>query len=157
MTDKDSSWLIEHRKGTRKDARQALLLNAVLFPIFFSIGLFILWRVHDRRFAGFWFGILVVVTLIQLVIARMNWKADAEFVCRLSAQWLECQCPVKGLGESFRVAVSEIEGLEESSGDSPSWYVWAKDGRRYWLTSNYGNPAFRIVQKLRDLRPELRD
>lgn len=160
MTDGKSDWLIEHRRTTRDNAKWILINLAFIVPTFAVVPYFILMGSPEDSFrfsfACCWYEILAVVTPLLSYVAWLDWKADGEFVCRLSAEWLECQCPVKECGESYRLPVSEIDGLEsEDSGDK--WHVLDKAGRRYRLNPNYGNPVLTFVQKLRELRPELRD
>ena len=91
--------------------------------------------------------------------AIANIVANKEFRCKLTADTLDCYCPVKGVGETFTVKLSDITKLEkevwEDSQDSYRWYIWEGNGDRHWLTSNYGNPCERIIDRIQKLNPKV--
>jgi hypothetical protein len=80
-----------------------------------------------------------------------------EFVCRISKEILECFGGAPGSGKTFSLAVSDIEALENKSGENRTdWYIFDKSGSKYWLTTNYNNPAKRFIEVLMELNPNIK-
>jgi len=134
-----------------------IALTCIGLAIFQSYFFPSLWR-QDRLFLVVFCLILAVVGTLGLVYGVKNLVAADTFVCRLSRDILECDCPVSGCGETFAVPISEIETIEkETWSESHRWYIHDKSGHRYWLTSNYDNPADRFVEGVKELNPSVAD
>lgn len=136
--------MFEHRQSApvlynRYVAGGNALLGLAALMLLIAVAL---WQVSPwLTVAGF-----VVVIIGGFVRTLRLLAADSqspdEFVCRIDHELIECICPDEREGESFQLRLIEIVRLERMPGDgSHGWYVFDVYGRRYWLTSHYGNPA----------------
>jgi len=101
-------------------------------------------------------AIVLVVFSIFLYYAVVNIRANKTFICELDDDEIRCVCPVKACGESFTLRLGDVTTVERhEEGDSHRWYLHDTTGRRYWLTSNYGNPVDEFVALLRTLNHDI--
>lgn len=108
-------------------------------------------------------GVVVAVLAVEsfFVVVGLSyalWRIlhPQRFVCRLDGEYIECVCPVKACGDTFRLAVAEIAKIEHAHwGETHRWYLWDRGGGCYWLTANYGNPAGKFIEALLRLRSDI--
>lgn len=114
------------------------------------------------EFSGLPATICLVLFIVNLIgFGYVTWATGrnrADFVCELTETGISCTNPVRFMGDSFSIRICEIDEIQEDSGaeGSLTYRLKTKDGNSYWLTSNFGNPAGRIVDELRKLRPDAR-
>jgi hypothetical protein len=84
-------------------------------------------------------------------------KRREDFFCTLYEKYIECHVPVSGMGDSFQIALDDIAEihLDNSGEDQAKIYLHTQDGRSLWLTSNFGNPARKLLRRIRQMRPEI--
>jgi hypothetical protein len=80
-----------------------------------------------------------------------------DFVCELTETTISCINSVPHMGQTFEIPIDEIVEIhkERFSEGRPSYRLKTKDGKLYWLTTNFGNPARSFVNELQQLRPEI--
>ena len=146
--------VLEHRRGTRQAGILALLgvgataVGFIAFQVFFFPSL---WN-DDHLFFILFYAILSVVVTGVASIAIADIVKAGEFVCEMDDDIIECISPLEGCGDSFRIPIADIAKVEKVTGqDSHRWYIWDNAGRRYWLTSNYGNPADKFIRAIQEL------
>jgi hypothetical protein len=61
------------------------------------------------------------------------------------------------MGATFDLPLSQVREIRKESGsEGPSKYVLVTvDGKEFWLTSNFGNPAARFARELRRICPDV--
>ncbi len=144
---------LEHRRSTAREGVRLLVglgasvvglgvLQVFLFPS--------IWE-ESPRFVVAFFAIEALVTVVVLTFALLNVMQGEEFVCRIDESCIQCFCPVSVCGQTFKIHIADVVKVErEEWSDSHRWYLWDKAGRKYWLTSNYGNPADQIIELVRE-------
>ena len=151
---------LKHSKSTLAEGVSALLwLGLILiglgcFQVFFFP---IVWP-KDPWFVIL-FGIIeALVALAVVLYATINIRKNQTFVCLIDEEQIECVSPIDDGGHSFRLPLAQIQRLEPSGEESPnSWCLYDHDGNRYWLTSDYNNPAEKFVREIRRIRPDLQE
>jgi hypothetical protein len=145
--------LLEYRRTTREQAAIDFgkLGGMISGGIAFLLGAIFLFHVESRYI---WIGVgvfaLVCLAILGLVIAYR--RANGTFVCRLDETSLHCVSPMRHFGQTFDIAIADIARVEVSSmDDSALWYVVHRDGRRFWLSGNFGNPAHEFAAKVCEL------
>ena len=73
-----------------------------------------------------------------------------DFVCRIDDSRLLCICPEPSGGDSFDIAIADIDVIEVDDGVVT---IRLQDGSKHWLTSNYGNPANEFITSILDSNP----
>lgn len=114
---------------------------------------------NDPWFFRIFYLILAIVSAVAGFYVFINFRVRGEFVCTLDDEHLECISPVPLCGQSFRVAICDIVKVEKKpSGDSShTWYLYNREGRRFWLTENYGNPAGAFVALIKERNPAIEE
>ena len=106
----------------------------------------------DHLFLVVYYAILSIVVAGVASIAIANIVKAEEFVCEMDDDIIECISPLDWCGESFRIPIADIAKVVKVTGeDSYRWFIWDKAGCRYWLTSNYGNPADKFIRAIQEL------
>jgi hypothetical protein len=146
--------IVEHRRSTRHQGIYELVLLVVMLVVFgFIHQWFFAHWVWDRGFFLF-IGVMALLGAVLGVHAVWEILQNGEFVCRLDSETFECSVPSRFSGETFRIRVGDIARIEKKTGgEMAAWYLWDKEGRRYWLTGNYGNPIAKFVAAIRKLNP----
>ena len=158
----DETILVLHQRSLRNDALETGLCAIVLtgFLILVSVG----WMLADLPFTreGVFMlslGVLFVCALLYFTVK--NFRAGGHFRCMLTTERLVCECPLKSAGKSFALAIGEIEYIEEHSipgSDSDSTcYLRNRNGDKFWLTRNYGNPTAKILDRLEVINPKIQN
>jgi hypothetical protein len=75
-----------------------------------------------------------------------------DFLCAIDRGRIRCECPSESTGSSFDLAIAELACIEIND-DRVT--LLTKTGEKYWLTSNYGNPAGRFVRALVKVNPDV--
>lgn len=144
----------EHRRSTRRQGVYELLsLAAVVIVLAVVYRLFLHPRVWGFSFYGF---IAVMGTLALALAVHAVWEIvrNGEFTCRIDDEIIECVSPNQASGNSFRLQIADIAKIEKTTQcDSAWWYLWDKDGNRYWLTSNFGNPVHKFLNAIEEINP----
>lgn len=145
---------LEHRRSTGSEALRMLFRITAVVAGFAVMQLFLfpyVWR-ENPWFVVAFVVVEFVVVVCGLMYVRANILVGREFICRMDNTYIECRSPVESCGQSFRVAVADIVRIERK-GDSESrrWYIHDKAGRRYDLTTNYGNPADEFIRRIREV------
>ncbi len=155
----------EHVRKTSAQGYRELAWVILLLPAFVVLD----WFVFPRLWASADYFALDMLTIIETTLfvvlaylSLLNLTASGTFSCRIDEERLTCTCPVPGTGDTFSVLLKDIttiELAEESIGDHRHryWYVWDRSGRRYWLTTNYGNPVDLFIDVVRDIVPNVRE
>ncbi len=123
------------------------------------IGPFLYWLASLAEFqdAAFWVLITLFVGNLGFGLYEL-WaviRQPQDFECELTDSTIRCVCPVPRMGSTFDIPLDELVAIEVTSDDSPRIHLLTRNGSRYWLTSNFGNPARRFVTHLRSLRPQV--
>ncbi len=149
---------LKHSKSTLAEGISLLLWLGLTVIVVGCFQIFMypaMWP-ENRLFA---MGFLVAEALIGLLVA---WAAMAKirrnetFVCILDEELIECVCPLKTRGDSFRLKLKDLVRIEQAEdNDSHRWYLHDQQGHRYWLTHAYRNPADRFVDRIRKLVPDV--
>ena len=150
--------MIEHQRRTRTEGCRGLLaiLAIAAVAIVFQFCVFAeVW--HEQ-----WFSLILFYSIFVFSVSfagqgvLKNFLANDEFRCCLTEEELDCYCPIRRYGETFKVQLSEIAKLEkETDAEGHRWYVWDTYGKRYWLTPLYGNPCERIIRRIKEFRPDV--
>lgn len=146
--------LLHHHRSWKRDIGYSLLKLAICMLV--ACGLLFVFAGH------FWPTVLIWVILVFNVV-MFAWKiaglarSREDFSCTLNDQHLECHVPTRSEGDSFRIALDDIAEIHRDSSDegSPRIRLHTQDGRALWLTSNFGNPAKRILRLIREMRPDI--
>jgi hypothetical protein len=149
---------IVHRRSTVTEGRWTLITLGLTAAGFFVLQWFLfprIWR-QDRLFVVEFCAVEAIVAALALYYAAINLRAGDIFECRLDERAISCHRPVRHTSESFSIALSDIVKVEkENWSESHRWHLWDRDGRRCWLTSNYGNPHDEIVAAILARYPAL--
>lgn len=122
----------------------------------FQIFLFRTMWTENLPFALGFLGAEVAVGLLVLYVAITKIRRNETFVCLLDDELIECVCPVKERGDSFRLRLDDVVRIEQQKeGERQRWYLHDLDGNRYWLTDAYRNPVKKFVRQIRELKPNL--
>jgi hypothetical protein len=140
--------VLEHRRSTREQA--ALDLGSWGGVVAGGIAALILMILFHIEPVWIWIvvGMFALVSLVVLWTVVVNRRANSEFFCLLDETRLHCHSPV--LGPSFEIALADIERVESDTFE-PEYHLVHRDGRRFLLTGNYGNPAGEFAQKICEL------
>lgn len=147
--------LISHRKSSRRTLVGSVVSIVAMGPFLATVAYFF-------EFSGIPAAICVALFIFNLIgFGYVIWataRNPAGFVCELTETDISCKNPVRFMGDSFSIPISEIDEIHvDSAGEGhPKYRLTTKDGKNYWLTCNFGNPAGRILDELRKLRPDAR-
>ncbi len=98
----------------------------------------------------------IAVGLLVLFAAMAKIRHNETFVCLLDDEFVECVCPVPERGDSFRLRLDDLVGIERRpDGSSHRWYLHDRQGRHYWLTDAYRNPADEFARQILQFRPSI--
>jgi len=147
----------EHRRTTRRQGIYERLSLAAFFVV-----VVLVYRLFfnnpwawERGFQQF----IIVVGLLGVAIAgHAVWQiaSNREFVCRIDGEIIECIAPDRFSGNNFRLRIADIVKIEKSTRlESYWWYLRDKDGNRYWLTSNFGNPIHKFLNAIEEINPAI--
>jgi len=148
--------LIEHRRSTRHQGVTQLSLLAVLLLILGAVAWLFgpaFWRFNAKGIVA-WCAITIALAVATVVIPSIvGIVRNREFVCRLTSESLECQCPGWGNGQTCNVRVADIVKIQYkgSRDDNMGREIFDRAGNVYWLTRNFGNPVRTIVTTLCEL------
>lgn len=123
------------------------------FQIFFFPAL---WAA-ERWFVVVLLAIEALLGAVALYYPLANIRRNETFVCLLEDGIFQCVCPLPRFGQSFKIRVAEICRIEKEveSEESCRWYLVDAEGRRYWLTSHYHNPAEKFVEAIKEINPHV--
>ena len=127
-----------------------------------AMGPFLFALAYFFEFRGVPVAICLALFIFNLIaFGHVIWKTarnPVDFVCELTDAEISCKNPVSHMGDSFSIAICEIDEIREESNSEggPTYRLKTRDGKHYWLTSNFGNPVGRLIDELRKLRPEVR-
>ena len=79
---------------------------------------------------------------------KLRWKTGCLPAFRKSTPQLP------SLGDSFDLALDELAAIRHDS-VGEKYLLVTRDGKEFWLTSNFGNRLWRFVEAIRQLRPEV--
>ncbi len=82
------------------------------------------------------------------------WRQDKDFICEIDSEKIRCVCPSASMGDTFEIAIKELQAIIVDS-DRPKIELVDSQQIHYWLTFNFGNPAWRFVHRIRQLRPDI--
>ncbi|MHB8903353.1 MAG: hypothetical protein ACYC6Y_31710 [Thermoguttaceae bacterium] len=149
---------LKHSKSTIAEGISLLLwlgltlIVAGCFQIYFFEPV---WPRHRLLALGILAG-EAAVALVVLGVAAAKIRRNETFVCILDDELIECVCPVKDRGDSFRIRLADLVRVERQlDGDSHRWYLHDRQGKRHWLTHAYRNPADRFVHRIHQILPDL--
>lgn len=145
--------------STLRYRRSQLFTIVGIIVFLLAIGPFLYWLASMDEFQGatLWVSIALFVGNFSLGSYEL-WtmvRQPRDFECELTDSAIRCVCPVAHLGSTFDIPLDDLVAIEVSSDDSPRTELLTRNGNRYWLTSNFGNPVRRFVTQLRTLRPQL--
>ena len=150
-------WL-EYTRAARTHAIRTfihLVLTVLGFAVFQYFLFPMIWR-DSHVFVILFFALEGLIFGIAFIFVWLNFKSSGEFVCRVDDGTISQICPVRGCGETFTICIADIVKIErKSSGESENWYIWDKQGRRYELTPNYGNPIKKFIGLIKDMNSEV--
>ncbi len=150
--------LLEHTCSTRREGIRVLLLSTTTIAGFISFAVFAKLPVPAIDELG---PILLYLFLASIYFAHLwygcvNVLANRVFRCCLNCESICCSGAVQE-AENFCVHLVDIDCIQSQDlGDSYQWYLITKDGRRFCVPSNYGNPASQFIELLVQARPSLR-
>ena len=140
-----------HEKSTASEGWQtffgaaATVLGMGVFQYFFFPHI---WA-EDKTFVFIFIAIECVVFGLVFCYAFVNIRSDTVFRCVLTTTKIACTGAASGSGDNFVVNICNIDRVEiEDQHDSPRYYLWDNTGRKYWLTTNYGNPANKFTDHI---------
>ncbi len=149
---------LKHSKSTLAEGVSLLLWLGLIvivvgcFQIFFFRTV---WK-DNLPFALGFLAAEIAIGLLVLYTAFVKIRRNETFVCILDDELLECVCPLKERGNSFRLKLDDLVRIEQKKdGDSSRWYLHDRQGNRHWLTDAYRNPAGRFVRRIRQLKPKI--
>lgn len=150
---------LKHSKSTLAEGVSLLLWFGLIVIVVgcFQIFLFHTMWTEKLPFALAFLAAEAAVGFLVLYVAVGKIRRNETFVCLVDDELIECVCPAKQRGDSFRLRLDDIVRIEkENQGESQRWYLHDLEGNRYWLTDAYRNPAKKFVQRIRELKPNLR-
>lgn len=149
---------LKHSKSTMAEGLSMLLWLGLIVIVVgcFQIILFgTVWS-QQRPFALGFLASEIAVGLLVLYVAMAKIRRNETFVCILDDEFIECVCPVKTRGDSFRLKLEELVRIEQQiDGERHRWYLHDRQGNRHWLTDAYCNPADTFVEVIRRLVPHV--
>ena len=149
---------LKHAKSTLAEGVSLLLWLGLIVMVVgcFQIFLFhTMWTEYLSYFLGFLVA-EVAIGLLVVYVAVGKIRRNVTFVCFLDDELIECVCPVKERGDSFRLKLDDVVRIEQKKdGESHRWYLHDVQGNRHWLTDAYRNPAAKFVQRIREHKPNL--
>lgn len=124
-----------------------------------SIGPVLYWLASMSQFQGITLWISIVLFVGNFGFGSYElWSAvrqPVDFECELTDSKIRCVCPVARMGSTFEIPLDDLIAIEVTGDDTPRIDLLTRNGGRYWLTSNFGNPVRRFVTHLRAFRPHL--
>jgi len=145
--------VLEHRRS-----QKYLVVTTALMICF--VGPFLYFLAYWSNFSPLfvWGGIFLFVFNLLMFVAELYWVARYPngFHCTLTQSRFCCGCPVVSSGDSFDVALTDIQELVKSEeSESHSYYFKTRDGATYWISPNYSNPARKFFEAIQKLRPDI--
>lgn len=150
---------LKHSKSTLSEGVSLLLWLGLIVIV---VGCFQIFFFHTVSWKNlpFALGFLAAETaigLLVLYVAIAKIRRNETFICLLDDELLECVCPLKERGDSFKLKLDDVVRIEQQKdGDSSRWYLHDRQGNRLWLTHAYRNPADRFVRQILKLNPGIR-
>jgi hypothetical protein len=149
---------LKHSKSTLAEGVSLLLwlgLTVIVvgcFQIFFFRAM---WT-ENLPFALGFLAAEIAIGLLVLYVAVVKIRRNETFVCILDDELLECVCPLRERGDSFKLRLDDLVRIQQQKdGDSSRWYLHDRQGNRHWLTDAYRNPADTFVRQIRQLKPKI--
>ena len=143
--------ILVHRRSRVNQLVRASISVVFMVP-------FLYWVAWGFSFHPFIVWGLVLLGAFNLVLtahaAWWVWKMPGGFRCELDAARIRCRSPHPSLGDSFDLALEELAAIRHDS-FGEKYLLVTRDGREFWLTSNFRNRPWRFVEAIRQLRPEL--
>lgn len=136
----------------RRSRKRILTTNAISVVVMLP---FLYWLASAFEFRGEPLWICIGLLVLNLAMSGYSswkvWNQPHDFWCTLSADRISCHCPVKIMGATFDLSLEQIREIREESttGGGPKYVLVSVDGAEYWLTTNFGNPAWRFVNEVR--------
>ena len=150
---------LKHAKSTLAEGVSLLLWLGLIVMVVgcFQILLFRTMWTENLPFALTFLVAEIAVGLLVVYVAVAKIRRNETFVCFLDDELIECVCPVKERGDSFRLKLDDVVRIEQKKdGESHRWYLHDVEGNRHWLTDAYRNPAAKFVRHIREHKPSLR-
>ncbi len=150
---------LKHSKSTLAEGVSLLLWLGLIVIVVgcFQIFLFHTVWTTNLPFALGFLAAEVAIGLLVVYVAVAKIRRNETFVCLMDDELIECVCPIKERGHSFRLNLDDLVRIErERDGESERWYLHDLEGNRHWLTNAYRNPAGKFVRRIRQLKPNLR-
>ncbi len=149
---------LKHSKSTMAEGISLLLWLGLIVIV---AGCFQIYFFHavwpeNRLFALSFLVGEAAVGLLVFYVAMAKIRRNETFVCILDDELVECVCPDKTRGDTFRLKLTDLVRIEQQKdGDSHRWYLHDRQGSRHWLTRAYRNPADRFVRRIQQLFPDI--
>lgn len=143
---------------THRRSRTRVLVANLATMVLMGFFLYFLASIFEFRGPPLW----ICVGLLAFNLAMFGhstWKVynqTHDFVCTLHRDRISCQCPDDTMGATFDLPLSQVREIRRESGmEGSSKYVLVMDdGKEYWLTGNFGNPAAALARELRKICPD---
>jgi len=145
--------VLRHRRS-----KTSLIVTTVLSVCFMGPFLYFCAWWSDFSPPFVWGGIILfVINLLMYLAVLYSVTRDPKgFHCTLTVSRFSSCCPMVSMGDSFDVALTDIQELVKSdASDSPSYYFRTLDGATYWISPNFLNPDRRFFDAIQKLRPDI--
>ncbi len=150
--------LLEHTRSTRRERIRVLLLSTTTMAgfVFFALLAELPAPSLDQPGPLLVYVFLAFIYLATLWYGCINVLANSVFRCYLDHRSICCSGAVPS-AEDFCVNLVDIDHVKRLDlDDSCEWYLITNDGRRFSVTTNYGNPAAQFIDLLVHSRPSVR-
>ena len=150
--------LLEHTRSTRREGIRVLLLSTTTMAgfVFFALLAELPAPSLDQPGPLLVYVFLAFIYLATLWYGCINVLANSVFRCYLDHRSICCSGAVPS-AEDFCVNLVDIDHVKRLDlDDSCEWYLITNDGRRFSVTTNYGNPAAQFIDLLVHSRPSVR-
>lgn len=150
--------LLEHTCSTRREGMRVLLLSTTTMAVFIFFAVWAKVSVPTVSEPGpiLLYLLIAFIYFASLWYGCVNVLADRVFRCSLSRESICCSGAVQD-AENFCVHLADIDCIQlQDLEDSCWWYLITKDGRRFCLPNNYGNPVAQFIELVMQARPSLR-
>lgn len=141
-----------------RSRRRIITGNVISMLFMFPFLYFIAWMFSFRGMP-LWgcIGLLIFNLIFFGHTTYVVWSQPGDFRCTLFSDRINCECPDATMGSTFDLALSDLKEIRQRPGmeSSNEFLLIDNNGGEHWLTSNFGNPAWRFVEAIKTQRPEV--
>lgn len=140
----------------QRSRTRLLIENALFLAVVVPFGLLMAYLFGFQAFTNWFIGAICVLNLLLGGHTLFElWRQDGGFLSELDDEAIRCHCPAPSMGNTFDIPLSELREIVVHTNRSKIVLV-DSSANRWWLTFNFGNPAWKLVEGIRKRCPGLK-